>query len=345
MHLFITRQGRATIGGTALADEDQTPQARPTQGSWVNATANTDIAVDPDPEWTAVHYTLDCAENDPALTDWRTRCAAEVDRVNDITLDDTLTPQTREPVGHVARTDRDATKHTLLHYPTTIHAEAVAQIKEALSLTLPNTHNAHQPGMFTTYWNFSTDTGNVPQVAESTLPPTITALAKAAQAMAHRESAPQNWTPNVLVEQCAHQNANKARHTGRQIHPPIRDKDDNLQPHSPWMVHFVLEDRGDNRKGTEVQITRALAHTHLHYTVSSSNILVTYGEAQTSTYRLLADTEGTAYTIYTWARYGDLPAPIWHLDPSWHWEVCAPSSVPRGEQCYRCPRQSAPQHH
>ena len=35
-------------------------------------------------------------------------------------------------------------------------------------------------------------------------------------------------------------------------------------------------------------------------------------------YRLLADTEGTAYTVYTWARYGDLPAPIWHPDPSWH---------------------------
>ena len=28
--------------------------------------------------------------------------------------------------------------------------------------------------------------------------------------------------------------------------------------------------------------------------------------------------DGTAYTVYTWARYGDLPAPIWHPDPSWH---------------------------
>ena len=27
----------------------------------------------------------------------------------------------------------------------------VTQIKEALFLTLPGTHNAHQPGMFTTY--------------------------------------------------------------------------------------------------------------------------------------------------------------------------------------------------
>ena len=84
------------------------------------------------------------------------------------------------------------------------------------------------------------------------------------------------------------------------------------------MVHFVLEDHGDNRNGTKVQITHAVAHTHLHYTVPTSNILVIYGKAQMSTYRLLADTEGTASTVYTWARYGDLPAPIWHLDPSWH---------------------------
>ena len=50
MHLFITTQGTATIGGTALGDDDQTPQAGPTQAVWVNATADTDIAVDPDPE-------------------------------------------------------------------------------------------------------------------------------------------------------------------------------------------------------------------------------------------------------------------------------------------------------
>ena len=47
-------------------------------------------------------------------------------------------------------------------------------------------------------------------------------------------------------------------------------------------------------------------------------MLVSYGEARKSTYRLVADTEGTAYTVYTWARYGDLPAPFCHLDPSWH---------------------------
>ena len=158
----------------------------------------------------------------------------------------------------------------------------------------------------------------VPQVAQPTLPPTVPALAKAAQAMAHREGAPQDWTPNILVQKRTHQNANKGQQTGRQIHSPICDNDGNLPPHSPWMVHFVLEDHGDNRKGTQVQVTHALAHTQLHYTVSTSNILVTHGEAQKSTYRLLADTEGTAYTVYTWARYGDLPAPFWHPDPSWH---------------------------
>ena len=242
----------------------------------------------------------------------------EVDRLHDVTLDDTLKPQTVEPAGRTARTHRDPTKPTFWYYPTNIYPKAVAQIKEALPLTLPDTHNARQPGMFTTYWNVPTDTGMVPQVAEATLPPTVTALAKAAQAMAHREGAPQYWTPTVLVEQHAHHNANKAQQTGRQIHPLIRDKDSKLQPHSPQMVDFVLEDHGDNLKGTEVEITHSLAHTHLHYTVPTSNILVTYGEARKSTYRLLTDTEGTAYTVYTWARYGDLPAPIWHRDPSWH---------------------------
>ena len=91
-----------------------------------------------------------------------------------------------EPAGPTARTHRDPTKHTLWYYTLTIQPGAVTQIKLALSLTLPDTHNALQPGMFTMYWIFPTDTSMVPQVAEPPLPPTITALAKAAQAMAHR---------------------------------------------------------------------------------------------------------------------------------------------------------------
>ena len=178
--------------------------------------------------------------------EWQSRWAAEVNCLDDITLNDTLTQQAMEPAGSAARTQRDPTKHTLWQYPTTIHPEAVTRIKEAPSLTLLDTHNAHQPGTFTIHWNFPTDTGMVPQVAEPPLPPTVTALAKAAHAMAHREGAPQDWTRNVLVEQRAH-NANKIQQAGRHIHPRIRDKDGNLQPHSPWMVHFILEDHGDNR--------------------------------------------------------------------------------------------------
>ena len=265
VHLFISSQRTATIEGTALGDDIQIPQARPTQAIWVNATANTDIALDPDPEWTAVHYTLDCAENEPTLTDWGTWLAAEVDRLADVSLDETLTPQTMEPAGRPAGTHLDATKHTLWHYHTTIHAEAVAQIKEAPSLTLPDTHNAHKQGIFRAYRNFPTDTGMVRQVAEPTLPPTATALAKAAQSMAHREGAPQDWTPNVLVEQRPHHNANKAQQTGRQILPPMRHKGGNLRPHSQWMVHFVPENHEDNPKSTEVQVTHALAHTYLRW--------------------------------------------------------------------------------
>ena len=237
-------------------------------------------------------------------------------------------------------------KHTLWHLPAAIHPEGVTEIKEALSLTLPDTHNAHQPGMFTIYWKFPTNSGMVPKVAEPPPQRTVMALAKAAQAMAHREGAPQDWTPNSLVEQRAHHNANKTQQAGRQIHRPIRDKDGNLQAHSPWMVHFILENDEDNRKGTEVQITHALGHTHLNYTVPTSNMLVAYGKARKSTYRLQAHTEGTAYTVYTWARYGDLPAPIWHPDPSWHQPLNG-RRVPcqSGEQRHWRPWQPVPPKH
>ena len=96
MQLFISTQGTATIEGTALGDDDQTPKAKPSQAVWVNATVDTDIAVDANPECTAVHYTLDCTKNDPELTDRRTRWAAEVNHLDTVTLDDGLTPQTME---------------------------------------------------------------------------------------------------------------------------------------------------------------------------------------------------------------------------------------------------------
>ena len=101
-HLFLTTQGTATMEGTALDDDDQTPQARPTQAIWINATTGTDITVDPDPEWMAIHCTLDCTKDDPTLTEWQTRWAAEANRLHEVALDDTLTPQTMEPAGRTA---------------------------------------------------------------------------------------------------------------------------------------------------------------------------------------------------------------------------------------------------
>ena len=129
MHLFLTTEGTAAMEGTALGNDDHTPQGKPTQAIWIKATAGSDITVDPDPEWIAIHYTLDCAEDDPTLTEWQTRWAAEANRLDGVLLDDTLTPQTMEPAGRTAQTHRDPTKHTPWHYPTGIHPEAVTQIK------------------------------------------------------------------------------------------------------------------------------------------------------------------------------------------------------------------------
>ena len=207
-------------------------------------------------------------------------------------------------------------KHTAWQYPTTLHPEAVAELKMTLSLEHADTHNAYQPGAFTTQWHFPTDTAMVPQTTEPPMTPSVTGLARAAQTMARREGALLDWTPNILVEQRAHHNANKAQRAGRQIHQSIWDKDGNLQPHSPWIVHFIPEDHGNNRKSTEVPITHALTHGHLQYTIPTCNAVVTYGAAHNSTYRLQPITKGTAYTLYTWAQYGAMPGPTWHPTPT-----------------------------
>ena len=144
------------------------------------------------------------------------------------------------------------------------------------------------------------------------------ALAKAVQTMARREGAPLERMPNALVKQRFNHRTNKAQQRRRQIHPPLWDKDGNLLPDSPWMVHLILEDQSATQKGTQVQLTHNLAHTHLQYTVPTSNALPTYGTAQKLTYRLRPDGEGTAYRVYTWAQYNDLPSPVWHRNPSWH---------------------------
>ena len=116
--------------------------------------------------------------------------------------------------------------------------------------------------------------------------------------------------------QRAYQNTSKAHKTGRQIHPPLRDKEGNLQLHSPLMVHFILEDHGDNQKRTEVQVTDTLAQTHLQCTVPTSKVVVAYGAAQKSTYRLQPNAEGKAYTVYTLAQYDNLPGTTWHPEPA-----------------------------
>ena len=241
-----------------------------------------------------------------------------IDRLSDVALDDTLTAQRMEPAKHATQIHHRTDINKIMHYPTTIHPEAVYQIKEALPLELLNTRDAHQPGAFTAYWKFPTDAGMVPNVAETTLPRNITALATVVQAIARKERAQLHWTPDTLVEKRVHHNANKAQQTGRQIHPQLRDKDSNLQPHSPWMVHFNLGEHGDNRKGTEVHFTHIVAHTHLQYTFPTSNMVVTYWAAQRSTYRLQPNAEGTAYTVYTWAQYKNPPGPTWHLEPTGH---------------------------
>ena len=209
--LFITIQGTATIEGTTLGDDDQMLQARPTQAIWVTATDDADIVIDPDSEWSAIHYTVESAVGDPKTTNWQQPWTTEMEQRNDTALDDTLTRQMMEPAKRATQLCLSTARHTVWHYPTTIHLGVVTQIKKALSLDLPDTHNAHQPGAFTAYWSFTTTAGLVAQVAEPTLPPSVTALTKAVQAMALREGAPLEWTPNTLVEQQIHQNANKRR--------------------------------------------------------------------------------------------------------------------------------------
>ena len=168
----------------------------------------------------------------------------------------------------------------------------------------------------------------LPHVAEPTLPPTVTALARAVRAMVRRKGTRLEWTPNTLLEQLVHHITNKAQQKRRQMLPSLWGKDGNLQPHSPLMVHFILDDHTANQKGTKVQLTQNLTHTHLQYTVPISNALVTYGTAGQSTYRIRPDAEGTPCTVYTWAQYNDLPVPTWHQNPTWH-QLLHGKPVPR----------------
>ena len=82
-HLFITIQGTATIEGDTREDDDQMPQARPTQAIWVTATTDADVAIDPDLEWSAIHYTVESAVGDPKTTNWQQRWTTEMEQLND----------------------------------------------------------------------------------------------------------------------------------------------------------------------------------------------------------------------------------------------------------------------
>ena len=153
-HLFITIQGWATIEGATLGDGDRMPQARPTQAIWVTTTTDADIAIDPHSEWAAIHYTVEGAERGPKTNNWRQRWTAEVQHLSHVVLHDTLTPETMEPAKRAIQMYLSTAKHTVWHYLTNVHPEAVSQIEVTLTLDLPDTHSAHQTGEFTTYWSF-----------------------------------------------------------------------------------------------------------------------------------------------------------------------------------------------
>ena len=257
-HLPITVQGTATIEGAIIGEKNQLPQARPTQAVCVTATMNTNVTIGHYSEWAAIHCTVEYTNSDPRASDRQTPWTTAIDRLSNITVNNTLSPQTMEPASRATQIYHRAAKHTIWHYSTTIQPEAVSQIKGALSLEPPGSQNTHQLGAFTAYQRFSTAARMLPQVAEATLPPTVRALARAVQTMARREEAPLDWTPNTLVEQCVHHNTNKAQQTERQIHPPLRDIEGNLQPHNPLIVHFILQDHRDNLKGTEIQLGHTL---------------------------------------------------------------------------------------
>ena len=232
-HRFIIVQGTATIEGTTLGEDDQMPEARPTQAIWVTENKITDTTINPNFEWDAIHYTVECTDRDPKTNGWQTQLTTAMDFLSNVSLDNTLTPKTMEPAKRATEAHQSTAKITVCHYGTTIHLETVSEIKEALFMDLPGTHNAHQRGAFTVYWSFPMAAGMVPQVAEPALPATLTALPRAVQAMAQRGGTTLDWTPNTLVEQPIHHNTNKAQQTERQIHAPLWDKEGNLQPHSP----------------------------------------------------------------------------------------------------------------
>ena len=125
-HLFITLEGTATSKGATLGDDHQLPEAGSRQAFWVRATPNSDIAIDPDFRWAAIQYTIECTDGVPKTKDWQTQWTAAMNRLSDVTLDATLTPQTMDSTKRATQAHHSIAKHTVWHYPTTIHPETIS---------------------------------------------------------------------------------------------------------------------------------------------------------------------------------------------------------------------------
>ena len=108
----------------------------------MTAKTYTDITIAPDSEWAAIHYPVVSTNSDPKVGDWETAWTAAFDRLSDVTLNDTLCPQTMEPAKRTTQLHHSTAKQTIWHYLSTIHSEAVSKIKEALSLELQDTPKA-----------------------------------------------------------------------------------------------------------------------------------------------------------------------------------------------------------
>ena len=126
-------------------------------------------------------------------------------------------------------------------------------------------------------------------------------------------------------------------HHHRQRNPVRSGRKTHSRSSATSNTHTYTSSKPQPGKRTATRHTRTNTHgRHTHTHTNSTNAQRTHQHAPRhkhtqhgkpptkhrgngqSTYRLQADTEGTLYTVYTWARYGDLPAPIWHPDPSWH---------------------------
>ena len=79
----------------------------------MTAKTDTNITIAMVSEWAAIHYTWECTNSDPKASDWQTRWTVASNRLSDVTLDDTLTPQTIEPAKRATQRHHSTAKHTI----------------------------------------------------------------------------------------------------------------------------------------------------------------------------------------------------------------------------------------